>query len=75
MTGLLCFARTITPRFFGSDTFHIEVAVLIFVKFQGEEKTNKVSVVPGQLLCLEHAVQQEYFAPHHASLLQTFMSK
>lgn len=62
---------------FGSDTFHIEVVVLIsyFVKFQGEEKTNKVPLVPGQLLCLEHAVQQEYFAPHHASLLQTFMSK
>lgn len=46
-----------------------------FVKFQGEEKTSKVSLVPGQLLCLEHAVQQAYFAPHQASLLQTFMSK
>lgn len=53
----------------------MEVLIKHFVKFQGEEKTNKVSLVPGQLLCLEHAVQQEYFAPHHASLLQTFMSK
>lgn len=58
-------------------TFHRNTVVLInhFVSFQGEEKTTKVSLVPGQLLCLEHAVQQEYFAPHHAALLQTFMSK
>lgn len=46
-----------------------------FVIFQGEQKTHKVPLVPGQLLCLEHAVQQDYFAPHHAALLQTFTSK
>ncbi|XP_044034925.1 ran GTPase-activating protein 1b isoform X2 [Siniperca chuatsi] len=42
---------------------------------KGEGKVKKVSLVPGQLLCLEHAVQQEYFPQHHASLLHTFMSK
>lgn len=42
---------------------------------KGEDKMKKVSLVPGQLLCLEHAVQQEYFLQHHASLLHTFTSK
>lgn len=42
---------------------------------KGEGKVKKVSLVPGQLLCLEHAIQQEYFLQHHASLLHTFTSK
>lgn len=42
---------------------------------KGEGKMKKVSLVPGQLLCLEHAVQQEYFPEDHASLLHTFTSK
>ncbi|XP_028263319.1 ran GTPase-activating protein 1b [Parambassis ranga] len=42
---------------------------------KGEGKMKKVLLVPGQLLCLEHAVQQEYFPQHHASLLHIFMSK
>lgn len=42
---------------------------------KGEGKMKKVSLVPGQLLCLEHAVQQEYFPQHHASLLHIFLSK
>uniref|UniRef100_UPI0037E85CA3 ran GTPase-activating protein 1b n=1 Tax=Semicossyphus pulcher TaxID=241346 RepID=UPI0037E85CA3 len=42
---------------------------------KGEGKMKKVSLVPGQLLCLEHAVQQEYFPQHHASLLHIFVSK
>ncbi|KAK2820873.1 hypothetical protein Q5P01_023832 [Channa striata] len=42
---------------------------------KGEGKMKKVSLVPGQLLCLEHAVQQDYFSPHHVSLLYTFISK
>ncbi|XP_029311348.1 ran GTPase-activating protein 1b [Cottoperca gobio] len=42
---------------------------------KGEGKMKKVSLVSGQLLCLEHAVQQEYFPRHLASLLHTFMSK
>ncbi|KAF0025172.1 hypothetical protein F2P81_022053 [Scophthalmus maximus] len=42
---------------------------------KGEGKIKKVSLVPGQLLCLEHAVQQNYFAQHHALLLHNFMSK
>uniref|UniRef100_A0A8D3A1Y1 Ran GTPase-activating protein 1 n=1 Tax=Scophthalmus maximus TaxID=52904 RepID=A0A8D3A1Y1_SCOMX len=41
---------------------------------KGEGKIKKVSLVPGQLLCLEHAVQQNYFAQHHALLLHNFMS-
>lgn len=35
----------------------------------------KVPLVPGQLLCLEHAVQQEYFPQHSALLLHTFVTK
>lgn len=42
---------------------------------KGEGKMKKVSLVPGQLLCLEHAVQQEYFPQHVASLLHTFTSR
>ncbi|KAM3592368.1 uncharacterized protein V6R79_017402 [Siganus canaliculatus] len=42
---------------------------------KGEEKMKKVLLVPGQLLCLEHAVQQEYFSQHHVALLHTFMSR
>ncbi len=49
--------------------------LLVCSVFQGEGKVKKVSLVPGQLLCLEHAVQQEYFPRHHASLLHTVMSK
>ncbi|KAI4820082.1 hypothetical protein KUCAC02_028074 [Chaenocephalus aceratus] len=33
---------------------------------KGEGKVKKVPLVPGQLLCLEHAVQQEYFPQHVA---------
>uniref|UniRef100_A0AAQ6ISJ4 Ran-GTPase activating protein 1 C-terminal domain-containing protein n=1 Tax=Anabas testudineus TaxID=64144 RepID=A0AAQ6ISJ4_ANATE len=43
--------------------------------FQGEGKMKKVPLVSGQLLCLEHAVQQDYFSLHHVSLLHTFVSK
>uniref|UniRef100_A0A3Q1J2T1 Ran GTPase-activating protein 1 n=1 Tax=Anabas testudineus TaxID=64144 RepID=A0A3Q1J2T1_ANATE len=42
--------------------------------FQGEGKMKKVPLVSGQLLCLEHAVQQDYFSLHHVSLLHTFVS-
>ncbi|XP_070708346.1 ran GTPase-activating protein 1b [Pempheris klunzingeri] len=42
---------------------------------RGEGKMKKASLTPGQLLCLEHAVQQEYFAEHHASLLHSFTSR
>ncbi|KAM7382016.1 hypothetical protein PAMA_012742 [Pampus argenteus] len=42
---------------------------------KGEGKMKKVLLVPGQLLCLEHAVQQDYFPQHHASLLHIFLSK
>uniref|UniRef100_A0A1A7XN18 Ran GTPase-activating protein 1 n=2 Tax=Iconisemion striatum TaxID=60296 RepID=A0A1A7XN18_9TELE len=42
---------------------------------KGEGKVKKALLVPGQLLCLEHAVQQDYFSQHHASLLYTFLSR
>ncbi|KAK5880877.1 hypothetical protein CesoFtcFv8_021739 [Champsocephalus esox] len=42
---------------------------------KGEGKVKKVPLVPGQLLCLEHAVQQEYFPQHVALLLDTFTSR
>lgn len=61
-----------------SETSHLEMEAwsIHSVHFQAEEKKSpKVSLVPGQLLCLEHAVQQEYFAPHQARLLQTFLSR
>lgn len=42
---------------------------------KGEGKLKKMKLVPGQLLCLEHAVQQNYCKADHASLLYTFLSK
>lgn len=42
---------------------------------KGEGKVKKVPLVSGQLLCLEHAAQQEYFHHHHASLLHTFLTR
>ncbi|XP_008436096.1 ran GTPase-activating protein 1b [Poecilia reticulata] len=42
---------------------------------KGEGKVKKVPLVPGQLLCLEHAVQQEYFTQDHASVLHTLLSR
>ncbi|XP_071318572.1 ran GTPase-activating protein 1b [Trachinotus anak] len=57
-----------------SYCFHSTLLVKMGV-LKGEGKMKKVALVPGQLLCLEHAVQQDYFPQHHASLLHTFMSK
>ncbi|RVE59330.1 hypothetical protein OJAV_G00187390 [Oryzias javanicus] len=42
---------------------------------KGEGKVKKASVAAGHLLCLEHAVQQDFFSPHHASLLYAFTSR
>uniref|UniRef100_A0A8C7UVZ2 Ran GTPase activating protein 1b n=1 Tax=Oncorhynchus mykiss TaxID=8022 RepID=A0A8C7UVZ2_ONCMY len=36
---------------------------------KGEGKAKKVQVLPGHLLVLEHAVQQDYFPQDHATLL------
>uniref|UniRef100_A0A3Q1HX72 Ran-GTPase activating protein 1 C-terminal domain-containing protein n=1 Tax=Anabas testudineus TaxID=64144 RepID=A0A3Q1HX72_ANATE len=41
----------------------------------GRRENEKGALVSGQLLCLEHAVQQDYFSLHHVSLLHTFVSK
>ncbi|XP_029953558.1 ran GTPase-activating protein 1b [Salarias fasciatus] len=42
---------------------------------KGEGKVKKAPLASGHLLCLEHAVQQDYFPQHHASLLHIFLSK
>ncbi|XP_029555047.1 ran GTPase-activating protein 1 [Salmo trutta] len=42
---------------------------------KGEGKVKKVQVLPGHLLVLEHAVQQDYFPQDHASLLDTFVAR
>ncbi|XP_070980898.1 ran GTPase-activating protein 1-like [Oncorhynchus clarkii lewisi] len=42
---------------------------------KGEGKAKKVQVLPGHLLVLEHAVQQDYFPQDHATLLDTFVSR
>ncbi|XP_038152729.1 ran GTPase-activating protein 1b [Cyprinodon tularosa] len=57
-----------------STCFLTTLMVLMGV-LKGEGKAKKVSLVPGQLLCLEHAVQQEYFTQEHASLLYTMLSR
>ncbi|XP_049614958.1 ran GTPase-activating protein 1b isoform X2 [Syngnathus scovelli] len=50
--------------------------LLVFIGvLKGEEKRKKVPLAPGLLLCLEHAVQQDYLAKHHVSLLHTILSK
>lgn len=42
---------------------------------KGERKVLKVPVVPGHLLCLEHAVLQDFFPLDHVTLLHTFLSR
>ncbi|KAF7654005.1 hypothetical protein LDENG_00075930 [Lucifuga dentata] len=42
---------------------------------KGEGKIKKASLVPGQMVCLHHAAQQEYFPQDLASLLHLFLSK
>ncbi|XP_072311965.1 ran GTPase-activating protein 1b [Eucyclogobius newberryi] len=42
---------------------------------KGEGKVKKTDLVPGQLLCLDHTVQQNYFKPDYASLLYFCLSK
>ncbi|XP_061823331.1 ran GTPase-activating protein 1b [Nerophis lumbriciformis] len=59
---------------FQAYTFLSTLLVLMGI-LQGEGKTKKVPLVAGQLLCLEHAVQQDYFAQHHAYLLHIVLSK
>ncbi|XP_047234121.1 ran GTPase-activating protein 1b isoform X1 [Girardinichthys multiradiatus] len=57
-----------------SYCFLTSLLVLMGV-LKGERKVKKMSLVPGQLLCLEHAVQQEYFSQDHVSLLHTLLSR
>ncbi|XP_043958480.1 ran GTPase-activating protein 1b [Gambusia affinis] len=57
-----------------SHCFLTTLLVLMGV-LKGEGKMKKVPLVPGQLLCLEHAVQQEYFTQHHASVFHTLLSR
>ncbi|XP_014862890.1 PREDICTED: ran GTPase-activating protein 1-like [Poecilia mexicana] len=57
-----------------SHCFLTTLLVMIGV-LKGEGKVKKVPLVPGQLLCLEHAVQQEYFTQDHASVLHTLLSR
>nr|XP_057918182.1 ran GTPase-activating protein 1b [Doryrhamphus excisus]XP_057918183.1 ran GTPase-activating protein 1b [Doryrhamphus excisus]XP_057918184.1 ran GTPase-activating protein 1b [Doryrhamphus excisus] len=59
---------------FQAYTFLSSLLVLMGI-LKGEGKKKKVSLVAGQLLCLEHGIQQDYFAQHHASLLHTVLSK
>ncbi|CAN9508988.1 unnamed protein product [Ophioblennius macclurei] len=42
---------------------------------KGEGKVKKAPLASGHLLCLEHAVQQDYFPQHYASMLHIFLSK
>ncbi|XP_034427057.1 ran GTPase-activating protein 1b isoform X1 [Hippoglossus hippoglossus] len=55
--------------------YFLSTLLVMMGLLKGEGKIKKVSLVPGQLLCLEHAVQQHYFSQHHALLLNNFMSK
>lgn len=51
------------------------MAPMLICAVQGEGKVKKVQVLPGHLLVLEHAVQQDYFPQDHASLLDTFVAR
>ncbi|KAM4527041.1 ran GTPase-activating protein 1b [Fundulus diaphanus] len=66
--------KVLSAPAFQSSCFFTALLVLMGV-LKGEGKVKKVSLVPGQLLCLEHAVQQEYFTQDHASLLHTLLSR
>ncbi|XP_054913506.1 ran GTPase-activating protein 1b [Poeciliopsis prolifica] len=57
-----------------SHCFLTTLLVLMGV-LKGEGKVKKVPLVPGQLLCLEHAVQQEYFTQDQASVFHTLLSR
>ncbi|XP_003961408.3 ran GTPase-activating protein 1b [Takifugu rubripes] len=78
-TAVFEIVDSLLMKLLSSSCFHsycfLSTLLVMMGFLKGEEKTTKVSLVPGQLLCLEHAVQQKYFEPHHAALLQTFMSK
>ncbi|XP_054625144.1 ran GTPase-activating protein 1b [Dunckerocampus dactyliophorus] len=60
---------------FQAYTFLSTLLVLMGVLKGEGKKKKKVPLVAGQLLCLEHGVQQDYFAQHHAFLLHTVLSK
>uniref|UniRef100_A0A4W5L7G7 Ran GTPase activating protein 1b n=1 Tax=Hucho hucho TaxID=62062 RepID=A0A4W5L7G7_9TELE len=63
--------------FFGSSlqTYSFLSTLLVMLGLlKGEGKVKKVQVLPGHLLVLEHAVQQDYFPQDHASLLDTFVA-
>uniref|UniRef100_A0A4W5KV58 Ran GTPase activating protein 1b n=1 Tax=Hucho hucho TaxID=62062 RepID=A0A4W5KV58_9TELE len=64
--------------FFGSSlqTYSFLSTLLVMLGLlKGEGKVKKVQVLPGHLLVLEHAVQQDYFPQDHASLLDTFVAR
>uniref|UniRef100_H3C9I5 Ran GTPase-activating protein 1 n=1 Tax=Tetraodon nigroviridis TaxID=99883 RepID=H3C9I5_TETNG len=53
--------KVISASCFHSYRFLSTLLVMMGLLKAEEKKSPKVSLVPGQLLCLEHAVQQEYF--------------
>uniref|UniRef100_A0A3B3S7S9 Ran GTPase-activating protein 1 n=1 Tax=Paramormyrops kingsleyae TaxID=1676925 RepID=A0A3B3S7S9_9TELE len=48
---------------------------LVLLLCDHEEKIKPVKVVPGHLLALDHAVQQDYFPREHVAVLHAFMSR
>ncbi|KAK2885043.1 ran GTPase-activating protein 1b isoform X2 [Channa argus] len=78
-TAVLETIDVVLKKLLCETTFHsyrfLSILLIKLGLLKGEGKMKKESLVPGQLLCLEHAVQQDYFSQHHISLLYTFISK
>lgn len=78
-TAVLETADAVLKKLLSASTFQsycfLSTLLVQMGLLKGEGKLKKVSLIPGQLLCLEHAIHQEYFSQHHASLLHTFISK
>ncbi|XP_057682896.1 ran GTPase-activating protein 1b [Corythoichthys intestinalis] len=66
--------RKLTGSTLQAYTIFSTLLVLIGL-LKGEARSKKLPPSPGLVLCLEHAVQQNYFAQDHALLLHTILSK
>lgn len=68
------FKKALSGSYFQSYRFLSSLLVNLRL-LKGEGKAQKACVMPGHLLVLAHAVEQEYFPLDHADVLQAFVSK
>uniref|UniRef100_A0A3B3S8Y6 Ran GTPase-activating protein 1 n=1 Tax=Paramormyrops kingsleyae TaxID=1676925 RepID=A0A3B3S8Y6_9TELE len=66
--------KAFSPPIIHSYSF-ISALLVMLGLIKSEEKIKPVKVVPGHLLALDHAVQQDYFPREHVAVLHAFMSR